>query len=50
MEWMLQVADEIDDALAAMRHHCADTVLEMRAVLVSGAAVAALWAVFLVER
>jgi hypothetical protein len=50
MEWVLQVVDEIDDALAAVRHRCAGVALEMGSLFASGVAAAALWAVFLAGR
>jgi hypothetical protein len=49
MEWMLQVVDEIDDAIGAMRHRCVGMATEL-AIFGGSAAAAAVWAAFLVGR
>jgi hypothetical protein len=36
MEWMLQVADEFDDALGVMRHSCHGVVAEVGALILAG--------------
>jgi hypothetical protein len=48
MEWMLQVVDEIDDAIGAMRHGWTGIHAEAGA-LWGGVAAAALWAAFWIE-
>ncbi len=41
MEWMLQVADEFDDAFGALRHGCYGVVAEVGSVLLAGLGVGA---------
>jgi hypothetical protein len=49
MEWVLQVVDEIDDAIGAMRHRCVGMAAEL-GILGGSVAAAAVWAAFLVAR
>ena len=41
MEWMLQVADEFDDALGVLRHGCYGVVAEVGSVMLVGLGVGA---------
>jgi hypothetical protein len=50
MEWVLQVVDEIDDAIGAMRHGWAGVQAETGLFWGGSIAAAALWAVFLAGR
>jgi hypothetical protein len=50
MEWMLQVVDEIDDAVGAVRHRCLGFNAEIGAVLAAVGAVALIGAAFVVGR
>jgi hypothetical protein len=50
MEWMLQVVDEIDDAVGAVRHRCLGFNAEIGAVLAAAGAVALIGAAFVVGR
>ena len=45
MEWMLQVVDEMDDALGALQHHWFGLRVELGLVLEFGVTVALLGAV-----
>jgi hypothetical protein len=41
MEWMLQVADEIDDAVGALRHCCMGAAAEFPALSAAGIGIGA---------
>ena len=41
MEWMLQVADEVDDALGALRHGWLGVAAELGSVILAGTGTAA---------
>jgi hypothetical protein len=41
MEWMLQVADEFDDAFSVLRHGCCGVAAEVGSVLLVGLGVGA---------
>jgi hypothetical protein len=47
MEWMLQVADELDDALAALRHYAMGLNGDISLPLAGSVTAGAVWVVLL---